>query len=588
MDVGGRGLGLVGGLWSTAQAAKSTRDINNNGATTDNVTDLAGNSALGVSGAATALGASAVATPAAVVGGSALAGNALGHYINKNDPQLGDAIMHPVDSIRNWWNGGTLKRQEAGSAHMTGDTYTPGRPDSYYKSEAPIGAAAATVAPTNTPQLDIANPTPAELRNSMRGGLPIEDQRGAVEANGLDAANKHLSSSQGSSMRNPTYKLNGYDTNADIYGQAINGSKRINSFTGTGAGDGLRGGPTQDELVATKIAAMNRTGDLQRQVNEAQRDLNDRAYNTPGVSTIRSADGMTMEQSLRANHNNAMQETRMQNMMRSNDPRTRADGIQMAQIVAQNKMQQQQQSAQLENQRDIRADTAEFRRGSLAEQRYGHQTQAAIANAAAVQHNDTYKEMMRHNGVVENKDALAHNLAVDKEYADQGEKAKAGKIAAERSYNDNTKAMFPDVDGVANPRVALLARAGNSLLEKKIAEKRALGTKAGNKEAATLEDGGLHYISAEEKSRMVKSVERMLRFNEANKQLIGGTRGAQSQDAIDFDEFTHTKDGMTHFGKPDSNGVYARSMKTKDLARTAVTGYLPDFMYGSTDDTLVK
>jgi hypothetical protein len=273
---------------------------------------------------------------------------------------LGNNITFGVaDRVGNLITGNGFNRSDDGSAK-------PAVP------QAPVvkpQAAVAAVAPAAPATAPIVEPSAQELSNAKMG-LAVEDQRGAIPANSLTAADASFKSFQGPNQRDPTYRLANYDSTAPIYAQASPGSKRLNSFTGTG--NPVEGGPTQDELVATKIAAMNRTGDLQRQVNEAQRNLNDRAYNTPGVSTIQSADGMTMEQSLRANHNAAMRDTAIQNLLRSPDRNKLAAGVQLAQAEGQNRIgmanvaahDRATQAATLSGQRLAQLQSADSRYGT--------------------------------------------------------------------------------------------------------------------------------------------------------------------------------------------------------------------------------
>jgi hypothetical protein len=497
-----------------------------------------------------------------------------------------DAVKAATDYV-GWTNKDTLLPSDTIRQRRPNPIAAPTASATPAAPTAAAPTAAAAEAPT-TPQFDITKLSPIEERNSMRGGLPAAEQRAAVEVDGLEAANKANGIRGGQ-----TYKLNGYDTDAAIYGQATNGSKRINSFTGTGSGDGLRGGPTQDELVATKIAAMNRTGDLQRQVNNARIAYENRNDPTPGVSTIQSADGMTTEQSLRANHNAAMAQ---EQDLRASREVTRGRGRGTGggggnDSLGRDKdraLRREEMAQQARHQDGLRADNSAFRRDTLAEQKNLHNTQAAIANATAAQHNATYKETMRQNGVQERKDGDRLKLDEDKNYFEQGEKVKAGRIASNKAYRDQLKSQHPDVDGVQNPLVAQKEVAMNKAISRRVEQLYKAGDKRGAESLAT---GGPHQLGADEIARVDMGVEIMNRFNEMKPKVFGGADGDTSTNSEDFIPATNKdgspmidKDGYVTLGDPKDN----RKIHRKHIDYTMTQNRFTPWAQGQTTNDYIR
>jgi hypothetical protein len=179
-------------------------------------------------------------------------------------------------------------------------------------SAAPVPSQAAV---TSQPSAPVAPPTAFEARNAMNGGVPVTDQRGAwdVSANGVRGANAAIQQfpEQG---KNATFNLGTNGGNTTIYGQATKGSNKVNSFTGTGADDGGKGDALQREMSAQKIADMERTAAIGRDVQGLRVANNDAGTMGFGSGTHpKSIERMNAETAQEANQINE------RNSIRTND-----------------------------------------------------------------------------------------------------------------------------------------------------------------------------------------------------------------------------------------------------------------------------
>ncbi len=205
----------------------------------------------------------------------------------------------------------------------------------------PVAPAVAPVAP--------AAQTPDQQRaayvegSNAKMGLSAQSQRSAIDVSGDNAsagaigrANAMQNGMRGTDFQGmaPTYNLGTYGGDATIYGQssAPGGGGKINSFTGTGTTQD-DGGQRQREMTAQRVADMNRTGDLQRQVSGLRSAEADQgAMNFGSDSGVSKYAGVKTMNARTAQEANAISE---RNSIRTNDTARWTGERQLAQNMRQ-------------------------------------------------------------------------------------------------------------------------------------------------------------------------------------------------------------------------------------------------------------
>lgn len=374
------------------------------------------------------------------------------------------------------------------------------------------------------------SPTPFEARNSMRGGLPVADQRGAIPSDGLAAANKDMNSFNGPRLRDPTYKLGGYDTNADIYAQVTNGGKKLNSFTGTGDGSAAAEYEKSDQYQS----GIRRAAADKAMLNEmvARREA-DGGSGQGGVSML---GGQSVFSPI-------------------------ADPSKMTRGDKGREIQREQIAAQTAHQNGIRSDSIANQAANLAEQKRAHNMQGEAS--------------MRSNQI-----AGAKLLMDERKYgADRSDvletqrgKAKEGRIDSDKAYRDQLKTQHPDVDGVQSPLIAQKMVAMNQAISSRVAQLRKAGR---NDDAAALEINGASEVGADESARIDQGIEVMNRFNELQPRWFGASDGETSSNYLDFLPHPSSKGDTVNLGQPDAKGKFARTIPRKHLSRTMIQNYNP-------------
>lgn len=191
---------------------------------------------------------------------------------------------------------------------------------------------AANVASTHTSADPTAQATPAPGANAgnvgmtaqqkwlVDNGVPLDDQsldaqslRGSGPANsGGNAADFSKRAAVNTVDGGRAVNLGAYGGSGNIYGTSTNmGGGKINNFVGVGTSDGAKGDRMQREMSAQKIADMNHTSALQKEVAglrtaDADRGAMNFGSGGGGRKSIERMNAETAQDSVRVNEENSI------------------------------------------------------------------------------------------------------------------------------------------------------------------------------------------------------------------------------------------------------------------------------------------
>jgi hypothetical protein len=330
------------------------------------------------------------------------------------------------------------------------------------------------------------NPAPNPLQyNQQNSGLR------AITGSDIEGANANIRSAVSGMRQDGTYNFGKAGGNADIYGSKDANGRLV--LTGNGGPDGAAPNAAPPQTSAERIAAMERTGQLQAQVNGLRVNAARANDPTPGVSMFGNGD---MMQDLRAKSGGQLISAG-----------TAARRTAQEQIAAQRDSAAAQHEAtmfghQVQNNNNLRSYDSSM---------FGHNV--SMQNAKSLRQFEAQKFQ-----VEQGNKKIDQRLASDKFDEERGQHQFANKQASEKSITEQILQAHTTTDsdgkGVVDNAGANATRKGlEDMIANQINDLKRSGTPNDLKQAQLLSDNGVHALSPDMRAKGIAAVKLMAKVN---------------------------------------------------------------------------